>query len=591
MPVDSYYTRQIASFSKELETIQGRIFLVAIARLIAFAGACVCIYWYIQSTATSMSVASFTLIILFILLLKWNFRMNEKKALLQKLVYVNNNELDILNEKLNKFDDGQKYLSDESYLNDIDVFGTRSLFHVLNRTTTSHGTNELANLLRNPLLEKGTVESYQEAIATLSKQSGLRHLLIAHGLLHSEKEGNLHEVGAWLETDTRLHKTGWVRLIRFVLPFINILALLYYWSTDNYIPLALCIIISWSLIGVFAKYITSQHTLLGKKQAILEQYSAILKIFSGIDTGPSGLLRELQTTSKRAYASIQQLARLSGLLDQRLNLVVNIFLNSFLLYDIQCLFALEKWKLTNKHFFKEWINCVGNIETLNSLAGFAFNNSDFLKPRVLDQGPIIEAKGLAHPLIPAKERIANDIELGRKSKLALITGSNMSGKTTFLRTIGVNLLLARCGAPVCASAFSFSPMHLLTAIRISDSLQQHTSYFMAELKRLQGIIQYLETGKPALVLVDEILRGTNSDDKTHGSAEFIRKIIGFNCLTLFATHDLSLSKLEEVMPGVVVNYCFESTILNDELYFDYRLQPGIAKNKNASFLMRKMDII
>jgi DNA mismatch repair ATPase MutS len=247
--------------------------------------------------------------------------------------------------------------------------------------------------------------------------------------------------------------------------------------------------------------------------------------------------------------------------------------------------------MKNKHFFDQWIECVGTIETLNSLACFAYNNPEFCKPVVLQDGLIIQANGLAHPLIPASTRIANDIFLGNNNKLALITGSNMSGKTTFLRTAGINLLLAQCGAPVCSKSFSFTPMYILTAIRITDSLQHHTSYFMGELKRLQNIIQYLQKGKPALVLIDEILRGTNTDDKSHGSEEFIKKIISFNCLVLFATHDLSLSKLEQDFPGKVVNYCFESSIKNDELYFDYTLRPGIAKNKNASFLMQKMDII
>ena len=166
----------------------------------------------------------------------------------------------------------------------------------------------------------------------------------------------------------------------------------------------------------------------------------------------------------------------------------------------------------------------------------------------------------------------------------------MSGKTTFLRTVGVNLLLGEMGAPVCASFMSFTPMHILSAIRVNDSLQDHTSYFMAELKKLHAIIKYLSTGQKALVLVDEILRGTNSDDKTHGSEQFIQKIMTYNCLTLFATHDLSLSTLEHKNPGIA-NCCFESNIEYGELSFDYTLRPGVAKNKNASFLMKKMEII
>jgi len=167
----------------------------------------------------------------------------------------------------------------------------------------------------------------------------------------------------------------------------------------------------------------------------------------------------------------------------------------------------------------------------------------------------------------------------------------MSGKTTFLRTLGVNLVLAQCGAPVCANSFSFTPMHIQSSIRVSDSLQESTSYFMAELKRLHDIVIKLESGEPSLVLIDEILRGTNSDDKTHGSEQFIKKLIAYNCLTMFATHDLSLSVLENESPEKIDNYCFESVIENGELIFDYKLRKGVARNKNASFLMQKMGII
>jgi DNA mismatch repair ATPase MutS len=203
----------------------------------------------------------------------------------------------------------------------------------------------------------------------------------------------------------------------------------------------------------------------------------------------------------------------------------------------------------------------------------------------------ITATQLSHPLIPAKQRVPNDFTIGNKEKLILVTGSNMSGKTTFLRTTGVNLLLAQCGAPVCAAAFSFTPMQLLTSLRVSDSLQEQTSYFMAELKKLQQIIHSLQDGGPALVLIDEILRGTNSEDKTYGSEQFIRKLLLYPCLSLFATHDLSLGKMEEEKAGLISNYCFESIIEDDELHFNYKLQQGVARNRNASFLMKKMEII
>src|SRR5690606_34185973 len=203
------------------------------------------------------------------------------------------------------------------------------------------------------------------------------------------------------------------------------------------------------------------------------------------------------------------------------------------------------------------------------------NHPQYAWPKIVDGKPLIRATAASHPLIPDTESVSNDFCIGESEKLMLVTGSNMSGKSTFLRTVGINLLLAQCGAPVCAQQFTCTTMSILTSIRISDSLQEHTSYFMAELKRLRQIINALETGAPALVLIDEVLRGTNSSDKTHGSEALIRKLIAHNCLAIFATHDLSLGELENIYPSLISNYCFESRIDNGELLFDYRLHDGI----------------
>lgn len=591
MPLVDHYTQQRNEHSRDLGAVQQKIFWISIMRLVTFAGAAISLYIFFRDGGALVAAIALLLILAFVLLIKWNFRLSDRKALLQKLIFVNSNELNVLDDLPNNFYDGETFLSDDSFGNDLDIFGDRSLFHLLNRTTTSHGTDSLANLLTTPMSAKAEIEEMQQAVHTLSRQTVTRQLLIAYGLLNSEQEGNLHQVTTWLSTRNELHQSALVKIVRWVMPVFNIAALLYYWSSDNYLPLAAGVATSWIFIGIYAKYIAKQHSLVGKKQAILDQYGSILKIIGKIEPGSSNVLARLQSNSANAYGSIRKLSQLSSLLDQRINMVVNIFLNSLLVYDLQCLYALENWKIRNKHSFNEWIRCVGEIEAINSLATLAFNNPGFCIPVVREGNLVIQATGISHPLIPANERIANDLGLGETCKLALITGSNMSGKTTFLRTVGINLLLAQCGAPVCAASFEFTPMLLLTAIRISDSLQLHTSYFMAELKRLQMIIRHLETGKPGLVLVDEILRGTNSDDKSHGSEEFIKKIISYHCLALFATHDLSLSAMEDHHKGIIGNYCFESLISDEELSFDYKLRAGVAKNKNASFLMKKMEII
>ena len=586
-----FYTEKIKQYEIQLSNIKKRIAFFSVFRLIAFLSIAASIYLYIQQKENFFLLSAVAFFGLFIWLVKISLQLKEQQSLIDKLFFINKNELDVVETRTNSFNDGIEFLTHESYLDDLDIFGQRSLYHLLNRTTTSHGSKQLAALLSKPLLIKKEIEESQEAISTLSSQTEKRQLLIAQGLLHKEEKGNLNNITQWLKTHGKLHHNLWLKILRIVLPLYNICAALYYLSTDNLPPLLIGIAASSALVGVFIKYINEQHLLISKKKEILDQYAAILKVFGTIDNGPSKKLQELQTTTAKASEAIKKLSQLSSFFDQRGNLLVAVFFNMLFVYDLQCLLALENWKEKYKSDFDEWINCVGEIECLNSLATFAFNNSVYTWPLVTENNLRIEAKQMAHPLMPEKERIPNDFEIGNGSMLQLITGSNMSGKTTFLRTIGVNLILAQCGAPVCAALFSFTPMNILSSIRVSDSLQEHTSYFMAELKRLKQIINRLQSGEVFLVMIDEILRGTNSDDKTHGSELFIRKLLQYKCVSLFATHDLSLSVLENEFPGVVNNYCFESVIENGELYFDYTLQRGVAKNKNASFLMKKMEIV
>lgn len=587
-----YYQERAQFFSGQLSETKGRYRLVSFLRLISFLVFLFAGYQWLSRHGSLLLVITLLSITGFIALIRVALQLNDKKALIEKLLFINENEIAILQHQPSGFNDARHLATDDGYSGDLDIFGPGSVFQLLNRTTTYHGTRQLAGLMQQSLLTKDAIVAQQEAIKELSKQSELRQLITAHGLLHEENEGNLYNVVSWLQLSPVLLESSWIKVMRFLVPAISIAAIVFYLATDNYFPLALAAIISWSIIGMFAGTINKQHGLLGKKQSILEQYATILTDFSRVESGSSNLLRQEQEIAQAAHKAIKQLSSLASFFDQRLNFLVNIFLNSFFMYDIQCLRALEKWKKTYRGKFNEWVHCVGNIETLNSLATFAYNYPEYHYPTVLENDLVISATQLAHPLISEKERVTNDMTIGKEELLALVTGSNMSGKTTFLRTLGVNLLLAQFGAPVCARSFSFTPMNIRTSIRVSDSLQEHTSYFMAELKRLQQIIKHLEESKtPTLVLIDEILRGTNSEDKTHGSEQFIKKLLHYKCLTLFATHDLALSKLETELPGQVSNYCFESTIRNGELLFDYTLRKGVAKNRNASFLMQKMEII
>jgi ABC-type branched-subunit amino acid transport system ATPase component len=584
------YNEHLTKYNATLKKIIRTLGIISVLRFVSFILTCFLVYTAFGKPGDVIILGSALALIIFIISVRLAFRFQDRKKLTEKLIYVTGNELKILGGGLNLFDNGVKFLNPDNYTGDLDIFGSGSLYGLLNRTTTSHGSELLSSALQQPLLTEELISRYQQAVKTMSAQTERRLLITAHGLLNEEKEGTLGDIRAWLREQNKLAPMKWLQVARFAVPVFNVWAFYYYLDTDKLGPVLIGLAVASSIVIAFSGYIASQHKLLTKKQAILDQYAGILRIFGKTEAGDVQLLSELKTEALYADRGIHQLAKLSSLFDQRLNLVVIVLLNGFLLYDIQCMLKLEQWKTKYKNKFDKWVEIVGKIELLNSLGGFAFNNPGYTYPLVHNFLEIHTSE-MAHPLIQAKLNVANSLKTGREEQLIILTGSNMSGKTTFLRTLGVNLVLAQCGAPVNAARFVFRPMMILSSIRVGDSLQENTSYFMAELKKLRKIIDSLETGEPALVLIDEILRGTNSDDKTFGSAQFIRKLIDYKCLSLFATHDLSLSVLENELTGRVKNYCFESVIKDGELIFDYTLQQGVASNKNASFLMKKMGII
>ena len=587
----SFYQEQLNTCETQAVQLKKKLFNLGLLRLTAFLAAVLCFYFYYDTSELIFLVAGILSILIFFYGIRKYADTAYKKSITEKLVFINKNEVTILNGGINGFDNGANYETAESYYTDLDVFGDRSLYHLLNRTATGIGRDTLATYLKNSITEKDKIRSIQEAVKELKDQSFNRQLLIAKGLLYQYNTNDATQINDWLKEKEVITSNKWMNIARWILPVAGIITLAYWIITGNYLPFLATAIVNWLHIGKYAKLINRQHQLMGKKQDILDQYAAIIECFTDFTIKESAFLKELKELSVNASQQIKSLSRISNFFDQRLNVLVNIVLNSVMLYDLQCLFQLEKWKLTNKEKFPQWVKALGEIEYLNSIAGFAYNNPGYCWPEVAEGNPFIEATAMAHPLISETERVSNNFVIGKEEKLQLVTGSNMSGKTTFLRSAGVNVLLAQCGAPVCASSFLFVPLQILSSIRISDSLQEHTSYFMAELKKLHHIVQSLHSGKPSLVLIDEILRGTNSDDKTHGSEQFIKKILSTNCLTLFATHDLSLGVMENEYPGSISNYCFESIIQNNELRFDYLLRKGIAQNKNASFLMKKMEII
>jgi DNA mismatch repair ATPase MutS len=271
-------------------------------------------------------------------------------------------------------------------------------------------------------------------------------------------------------------------------------------------------------------------------------------------------------------------------------MLLGVILNGFFLFDFVMLHLLERWKRRNRQEILDWIALCGWTDAMVSLAGFAYNHPDFVLPRVSEEQQDLKISQLGHPLIPDEKRIDNDM-VAENEKVVVITGANMAGKSTFLRSLGVNMVLAYMGCPVCAQTFDLGYMGLSSSMRTADSLKDEESYFLAEIKKLRLIVQRMEQGLPLMILLDEVLKGTNTTDKKRGSVGLIQRSLNYPVRMFIATHDLSLGELEGKHPGKVVNYCFESYIKDMELSFDYTIRPGIATNMNAYFLMRQMGIV
>lgn len=586
------YQQRIAFFKVQLSQTAARLTNLSMARLICFIGA---LYFGYRYFATDFAALWLLLMLAalagFVVSLVFYQRAKDRQALLQALLQLNEKELKVVTEHIADFDNGEEFVNDQhDFSGDLDVFGPSSLFQYLNRTGTLTGKQHLANALQQPLQDVEQIQAVQEAVRTLSAQLEFRQLYAAHARLSKEEPKDVREIRLWLDAPMDfLHRRG-LYVLSWLMPALVLLAVAYYIGSGNYVPMLGLLFVNWGLLLLNVKKVNAQHQLLSNKEKLLHKFATLLQLIKQGSWQGVAWLQARQAKAAEADKDLKKLARISNVLDQRLNLLVGVVLNSFLLYEMHCAFALERWKARHKKDVQDWLQVIAEMETANSLATFAYNHPAYTYPQLVTT-PGVTGTAVGHPLIPAGECVVNDCSIGEQEQFHIITGSNMSGKSTFLRSVGVNWLLAMTGAPVCAASFTCNPLRIMTSMRIKDSIARHTSYFQAELLRLQHIIQVLKTGQQVFIILDEILKGTNSEDKLTGSRELIRHFLRFRCLGMIATHDLELGSLEAEYPQQIRNYCFESSLSNGQLLFDYRMRPGIARNKNATFLMQQMEII
>ncbi|MBL0328445.1 MAG: hypothetical protein IPP64_03265 [Bacteroidetes bacterium] len=591
----SYYTNRITTFNKEIEEHNSKFNKIFYSRIFLFLLAVVLFLLYYKTHAVFAYSFSAITVVLFLFLLSRELQLKRKTSFLKNLIKVNEIEIQLLKKDFNGINEGTEYIDKQHhFISDLDIFGRKSIFQILNRTSTYTGRTKLANWLTYPFMDKETILARQEAIKELSSKPEWNHEFIALGFQNKEKATDKEVIEEWLN-EKNTFSTLFLKISCVVLPILSITSIvLFFIGLINETPFTLLFFIQLGIIGAYTKRINKIHDNLSRKFDSIEKYRQLISIIEK-ESFNSTLLSKLKSVfvneNTSASKNIKELKSLTDKLDARMNIVVAILLNGILLWDINVMCGIENWRKKNKDLFMKWVDAIGEFDAFISLGMYAHNNPSYVFPEVETNHFIIVAENLGHPLIQDTVLVKNNYSISQAPKVDLLTGANMAGKSTFLRTIGVNLTIAMIGAPVCASRYKFSPIHLFTSLRTNDSLQENESFFYAELKRLHLLTEQYEQGKQVFFLLDEILKGTNSKDQHAGSEALIKKILRLNGVGIVATHDVELSKLSAQFPEQVRNLCFEITIKDNKLNFDYKLSEGVCSTMNASFLMKTMGIV
>lgn len=507
-----------------------------------------------------------------------------KKISLKKL-----NEAEAAQAKgdLAPFREGKEYIDPKhEYSFDLDLFESGSLFQHINRTATKEGEEKLAHKLLNIDKNVSEINENSQAVKELAEMADIRQYVTVLGF---DKQISL----AGLPSQSEAIKKAKIGKPIVAFSYFSVLAtftaiILYLFKiVPSFVPftlfmfqLALSAVYFFKVNAVYAKLNEA-----GKNAAGYAEIASIIKS-AGFK---SKKLKNIWQNSAEIEKEIGALRKILNEFDQRNNILIYIAVNGLLLRDI---FSANKtclWFEKNDKNIEGWLTDISLFDALCSLGTFAFNNPDFVFPEINSEGKIMKAADMCHPLISKEKRVGNDFSVNGKGEFFIITGANMAGKSTFIRSVGVNMILAACGAPVCAASFSFLPTPIFTSMRTSDKLLESSSYFQAELARLKTMKENVEKETITLVLMDEILKGTNSEDKLNGSKLVLAKLADMNAAGLLSTHDTALHTLEKEMPENFHNYSFEFEVGGDgELIFDYKLRKGVSKNMNAGILLKRI---
>jgi hypothetical protein len=588
--LSDFYFKRKEAFATQLADATSKINAVSNARLVIAFVFLLAVYAALKHD-TLFFYALPVIAIVFIYFIRQHSKLFDRKTHYQNLVKINEEEWKAINGDVSGLSTGSEFIDPHHpYSHDLDIFGEGSLYQWVNRANTLIGRKKFADRLSYPLTSGETIVSNQEAISEMSALSDFRQDFQAAGREIDERPEDRAKLLDWLKQPSFLYGKKIYQILLIALPVVTLGLLLLTFFDIRFRPFVILLaIIQWGTLAFHIRKVNAFHDYVSRKKNILQKYALLLHYLQK-QNFTSPLLKSHYERANSADVKVKALASLVYSFDARMNAMTSIFTNSFLLYDLQCVYRLEKWKEENAANLEQWLETISDLEVINSFSTFHFNHQGFTFPLIQKDLSIVAAE-LGHPLIKPEECVVNDFRIGGGPAVLIVTGANMAGKSTFLRTVGINLILALNGSSVCAKNFACPVINLRTGMRTADSLKDHQSYFYAELDRLKGIMDELRRDIPLIILLDEILKGTNSTDKQAGSIALVRQLLPHPCLAMIATHDLALGALETEYPDKVKNYCFEANIENDQLSFDYKLKQGLATKMNATFLMKKMGII
>ncbi|MEM8893527.1 MAG: hypothetical protein AAGC88_03050 [Bacteroidota bacterium] len=592
------FSQRVNDYNDHLKLLKSRLKTLTISRLVTFLlSAVAVIYFLSENNGSGLLFSLIILVPLFVWSVASYQKAKSRSDLVKYLTNINQVELQRLEGNLKGLPQGIEYLDhDHPFSQDLDIFGSPSLYQLTNRTTTIKGEQRLVDSLLTHLPES-EISARQETVKELSGSIELRQELQALGLYYKAKDEKARieredsSLLDWIKDHEQVNNKLFLKAFNLISPAVMIISMTLFPSYGYHLLFGFIFFHYGIMIGYVSK-VNSMSRSVSNSLNLIKTYKEIILKFES-QSMQSRELVELQSRLKRGSKNsakiLKQMENILQNFDNRANMIYWL-LNGLFLLDLYWYIKAVDWKENYGELMLDWMNVAAEVEMLCSLGGFVYSHPDFTFPEKTESSEFnIESSVLGHPLIPEGKRVSNDFQLTGAGRIGLVTGSNMSGKSTFLRTVGFNIVLAQMGLPVCATKFNWAPINVYSGMRTQDDLGESVSSFYAELKRIRQLLELTETTS-TFYLLDEILKGTNSDDRHKGAIALIEQLSHRSAFGLISTHDLALGKIEATNQNLK-NYSFNSRLEDGDLIFDYIISDGICKSFNASVLMQKMGII